>query len=113
MSVDAVGSDDTRRDSIRVLQPGGIAVWLGMHEQVAEIPAFDLVVREQRVQGSFAYTNPEFGRALGLLESGLLVPDVSRKSFPLEESDDIFSRSACRPVRKDSSRRSCRRPEAV
>ena len=91
ISVDAVGSDDTRRDSIRVLQPGGTAVWLGMHEQVAEIPGFDLVVKEQRVQGSFAYTNPEFGRALGLLESGLLVPDVSRKSFPLEESHDVFS----------------------
>ena len=91
VSLDAVGSDDTRRDSIRVLQPGGIAVWLGMHEQVAEIPAFDLVVREQRVQGSFAYTNPEFGRALGLLETGLLVPDVSRKSFPLEESGDVFT----------------------
>jgi 2-desacetyl-2-hydroxyethyl bacteriochlorophyllide A dehydrogenase len=91
VSIDAVGSDDTRRDSLRVLQPGGIAVWLGMHEQVAEIPAFDLVVKEQRVQGSFAYTNPEFGRALGLLESGLLVPGVSRKSFPLEQSDDVFT----------------------
>ena len=74
LSIDAVGSDDTRRDSMRVLQPGGIAVWLGMNEQGAEIPAFDLVVREQRVQGSFAYTNLEFGRALGLLESGLVVP---------------------------------------
>ena len=92
VSLDAVGLDDTRRDSIRVLQPGGIAVWLGMHEQVAEIPAFDLVVREQRVQGSFAYTNPEFGRALGLLETGLLVPEVSRTSFPLEASADVFTR---------------------
>ena len=97
VSFDAVGSDETRRDSIRVLQPGGIAVWLGMHEQVAEIPAFDLVVREQRVQGSFAYTNPEFGRALGLLETGLLVPDVSRKSFRLEESDDVFTKLLAGP----------------
>ena len=92
LSIDAVGSDDTRRDSIRVLQPGGVALWLGMHEQSAEIPAFDLVVREQRVQGSFAYTNPEFGSAIGLLESGLVVPGVSQKSFPLEESGDAFSR---------------------
>jgi len=91
VSIDAVGSDDTRRDSIRVLQPGGVAVWLGMHEQVAEVPAFDLVVREQRVQGSFAYTNPEFARAVGLLEAGLLVPGVSRKSFPLEKSGEIFT----------------------
>jgi len=92
LSIDAVGSNDTRRDSIRVLQPGGVALWLGMHEQSAEIPAFDLVVREQRVQGSFAYTNPEFGRAIGLLESGLVVPGVSQKSFPLEESGRAFGR---------------------
>jgi 2-desacetyl-2-hydroxyethyl bacteriochlorophyllide A dehydrogenase len=91
VSIDAVGSDDTRRDSIRVLQPGGVAVWLGMHEQSAEIPAFDLVVREQRVQGSFAYTNPEFARAIGLMESGSIVPGVSQRSFPLEESGNAFS----------------------
>jgi L-iditol 2-dehydrogenase len=92
LSLDAVGSDGTRRESIRVLQPGGLAVWLGMHEQEATIPAFDLVVREQRVQGSFAYTNPEFARALGLLESGLIEPGVSHRSFPLEESADVFRR---------------------
>lgn len=92
LSLDAVGSDGTRRDSVRVLQPGGIALWLGMHEQGAAIPAFDLVVREQRVQGSFAYTNPEFGRALGMLESGLVVPGVSQESFPLEQSGEVFTR---------------------
>ena len=73
-----------------VLEPVGTAVWLGMHKQEATIPAFDLVVREQRVQGSFAYTNPEFAGALGLLESGLLQPGVSRRSFPLGESADVF-----------------------
>lgn len=90
LSIDAVGTDGTRQESLRVLQPAGTAVWLGMHEQDATIPAFDLVVKEQRVQGSFAYTNPEFGRALGLLESGLVDPGVSRKAFPLEESGDVF-----------------------
>lgn len=90
LSVDAVGTDATRQESIQVLEPAGIAVWLGMHEQAATIPAFDLVVKEQRVQGSFAYTNPEFARALGLLESGIVDPGVSRKSFPLHESGDVF-----------------------
>jgi threonine dehydrogenase-like Zn-dependent dehydrogenase len=90
LSVDAVGADSTRREAIRVLEPGGIAVWLGMHDAEATIPAFDLVVREQRVQGSFAYTNPEFGRSLGLLEDGVIDPGVSRKSIPLAESGDVF-----------------------
>src|SRR3954465_3926829 len=77
-------------DSVGVLEPAGAAVWLGMHEQEATVPAFDLVVREQSVHGSFAYTNPEFARALGLLESGLLDPGVSRRAFPLAESADVF-----------------------
>src|SRR5205814_47405 len=82
LTVDAVGSDGTRRESIRALAAGGTALWLGMHEQDATMPAFDLVVREQRVQGSFAYTNPEFGYALGLLESGLIDPVVARQAAP-------------------------------
>jgi 2-desacetyl-2-hydroxyethyl bacteriochlorophyllide A dehydrogenase len=90
LSIDAVGTDGTRSESLRVLRPAGTAVWLGMHEQESRIPAFDLVVREQRVQGSFAYTNPEFGRALGLLESGLVDPGVSCRAFSLAESGDAF-----------------------
>ena len=90
LAVDAVGTDGTRRESLRVLQPAGVALWLGMHEVAATIPAFDLVVREQRVQGSFAYTNPEFASALGLLETGSFQPAVSRRSFPLRESGDAF-----------------------
>ena len=80
-----------------MLQPGGLAVWLGMNEQGATIPAFDLVVKEQRIQGSFAYSDLEFGRALGLLESGLVRPGVTRELFPLEESADIFIRLLAGP----------------
>jgi 2-desacetyl-2-hydroxyethyl bacteriochlorophyllide A dehydrogenase len=92
LSIDAVGSAGSRPDSLRVLRPGGSALWLGMHAQEATIPAFDVVVREQRAIGSFAYTNAEFGQALGLLESGLLVPAVSRRSIPLGESHTAFRR---------------------
>jgi 2-desacetyl-2-hydroxyethyl bacteriochlorophyllide A dehydrogenase len=90
LTIDAVGTDGTRRESLRVLQPAGVALWLGMHEEAATIPAFDLVVNEQRVQGSFAYTNPEFASALGLLESGVFRPGVLTKSFPLQDSGDTF-----------------------
>jgi 2-desacetyl-2-hydroxyethyl bacteriochlorophyllide A dehydrogenase len=92
LSIDAVGTGGSRPDSVRVLRPGGCALWLGMHAQEATIPAFDMVVREQRVVGSFAYTNSEFGRALGLLETGRLVPAVARRSGPLEASDAVFRR---------------------
>jgi threonine dehydrogenase-like Zn-dependent dehydrogenase len=92
LSIDAVGTSSSRPDSVHVLRPGGCSLWLGMHAQEATIPAFDMVVREQRVVGSFAYTNAEFGRALGLLESGRLEPAVSRRSVPLAGSDAVFRR---------------------
>ena len=49
-----------------------------------------MVVREQRVQGSFAYTNPEFARAVELLASGQLEPAVTSSVVSLDESGDAF-----------------------
>lgn len=92
LSVDAVGTSDSRPDSVRVLRPGGTAVWLGMHAESATIPAFDAVVGERRVQGSFAYTNVEFAKALGLLDTGLLRPALSHRFVSLAESDLVFRR---------------------
>lgn len=92
VSVDAVGTTESRPHSLRVLRPGGSALWLGMHAPQATVPGFDMVVGERSVLGSFAYTNVEFGQALGLLESGLLKPAVSVRSVPLAESDVVFRR---------------------
>ena len=75
---------------MRLLQPLGTALWFGMHDQDSPIPAFDLVVREQRILGSFAYTNPEFARAVELLASGQIQPLVSSSIVPLEESASAF-----------------------
>lgn len=92
VSVDAVGTVESRPQSLNVLRPGGSALWLGMHTPQATVPGFDLVVGERSVLGSFAYTNVEFEKALGLLESGLLTPAVSTRSVPLAESDVVFRR---------------------
>ena len=76
--VDAVGSDATRAASVALLQPGGCAVWLGMHDAEATIPAFDVVVREQSIRGSFAYTNADFAarrRGAGPASRSVSPPD--------------------------------------
>ena len=90
ITVDAAGTSSTRRDSLRLLQPLGTALWLGMHDQDSPIPAFDVVVREQRILGSFAYTNPEFGRAVELLASGQIRPLIPSAVFPLAQSAAAF-----------------------
>jgi 2-desacetyl-2-hydroxyethyl bacteriochlorophyllide A dehydrogenase len=88
--VDAVGSDRTRADSLRLLARAGIALWLGMHDQEATIPAFDAVVKEQRIQGSFAYTNADFARAVELLEHDAAAFSLPVSSSSLDEGARIF-----------------------
>jgi 2-desacetyl-2-hydroxyethyl bacteriochlorophyllide A dehydrogenase len=97
LAVDAVGAASTRADSIRVLQSGGRALWLGMHDQEGSIRGFDIVVREQQVQGSFAYTDGDFVRALGLLQSGQVQPAVSTRSFPLDQGVQLLERMLAGP----------------
>jgi threonine dehydrogenase-like Zn-dependent dehydrogenase len=90
LTVDCAGTADTRYQSVRLLDTLGTAVWIGMHDQDSAVPAFEVVVREQRVQGSFAYTNPEFARAVELLVSGELRPAITSSVVSLEESGDAF-----------------------
>jgi D-arabinose 1-dehydrogenase-like Zn-dependent alcohol dehydrogenase len=88
--VDAVGSEGTRAASVALLRPGGDAIWLGMHDLDATIPAFDLVVREQSILGSFAYTDADFARAVELLTEHPEAFRVPTKTSPLEEGGTVF-----------------------
>jgi 2-desacetyl-2-hydroxyethyl bacteriochlorophyllide A dehydrogenase len=88
--VDAVGSDATRAASVALLQPGGCAVWLGMHDAEATIPAFDVVVREQSIRGSFAYTNADFERAVEVLAQHPGAFRLPTRTCSLEEGAHVF-----------------------
>jgi 2-desacetyl-2-hydroxyethyl bacteriochlorophyllide A dehydrogenase len=88
--VDAVGADSTRAASIALLRPGGCALWLGMHDAGATIPAFDLVVREQTIRGSFAYTNADFARAVELLAEHPEAFRLPTRTCGLDEGARVF-----------------------
>jgi threonine dehydrogenase-like Zn-dependent dehydrogenase len=85
-----VGSSQTRHDSVQILQPAGTALWLGMHDQDATIPGFDLVTGERRIQGSFAYTDADFARAVELLAEGHIEHAIPTKPLSLEEGARVF-----------------------
>jgi L-iditol 2-dehydrogenase len=91
VTVDAVGVEVARRQSLELLSTGGLAIWLGMHSLDSAVPAFDAVVREQRVQGAFAYTDPEFATAARLLGSGTIRTGVSSRAFGIEASAGAFT----------------------
>lgn len=58
--VDAVGSAQTRSDSVNLVRPGGIAVWVGLAEPRSAFDGNAVVRGERCVVGSFAYTPDEF-----------------------------------------------------
>ena len=88
--VDAVGADATRAASVSLLRPSGCALWLGMHDAEATIPAFDLVVREQSIRGSFAYTDADFARAVALLTEHPEAFPLPMRTCSLEEGAIVF-----------------------
>jgi 2-desacetyl-2-hydroxyethyl bacteriochlorophyllide A dehydrogenase len=88
--VDAVGAESTRAASVSLLRPGGCAIWLGMHDAEATIPAFDLVVREQSILGSFAYTDADFARAVELLAEHPEAFRLPTRTCSLEEGAGVF-----------------------
>jgi threonine dehydrogenase-like Zn-dependent dehydrogenase len=89
--LDAVGSGSTRAASVALLRPGGCALWLGMHDADATIPAFDLVVREQAIRGVFAYTNADFARAVELLAEHAGAFRLPTRTCSLDEGAAVFA----------------------
>lgn len=86
--IDAVGVAATHQASLDALRPGGTAVWIGLMSAEAGFDAQALVRKEQRVQGSFAYTDEEFAAAVELART---VPLEWAESFPLDQGATIFT----------------------
>ncbi|HEY2441733.1 MAG TPA: alcohol dehydrogenase catalytic domain-containing protein [Streptosporangiaceae bacterium] len=85
---DAVGSAETRAESVLRQRPGGVAVWLGLAAAEAGFDAAALVRSEKRVLGSFAYSDQDFGLASTLLAGWDL---CWTSSYPLSSGAEVFT----------------------
>lgn len=70
--VDAVGSNETRLQSVSLVRQGGRAVWLGLHDNTSPLPGNDVVRFEKQIIGSFAYSDDDFRRAVSLANSNFI-----------------------------------------
>lgn len=87
--IDAVGAAPTRADSVELLRPGGVTVWIGLHGPDAGFDSFDLVRQGKTVVGSFCYEDRDFDDARALAEK------VSLAWFdqvPLARGAEAFTR---------------------
>ncbi len=68
--IDAVGNAATRRAAIEAVRPGGMVIFLGLHEAETTVQANYIVRSETHIIGSFAYTMEDFKTALAMLAEG-------------------------------------------
>ena len=61
-----------------------------MHDLEATVPAFELVVREQSIRGSFAYTDADFARAVEVLTQHRDAFRIPTATCSLDEGARLF-----------------------
>lgn len=89
--IDAAGAEVTRRMALDLLCPGGRVVYVGLHDDDTTL-GFHGVVRGQfTLQGSYAYTAPDYEQALEWLISGKAGIGELPPVLPLENGPDIFA----------------------
>lgn len=92
VAVDAVGTAVTRRQCVSATQPTGTVILSGLHEEVSEMPAADIIRREIVVRGSFSYSPANFAEAVGVLERGAMTLDPWIVEAPLADGGAWFDR---------------------
>ena len=87
--VDAVGSAETKSLSLELVEPGGMAVWLGLHEDRIALDSYTLTLDQKCVSGCYSGSLNDFKQAAQLLASGAL--DTSWvKKYPLDHGEIGF-----------------------
>jgi len=93
--LDAVGAEATRQLGLELLRPGGTMVCIGLANDTTKLGFHDIVRSQHRIQGSYAYTMPDFEQAHEWLVSGQAkLGDDLTAVRPLEDGPDAFARLA-------------------
>ncbi len=92
VSVDAVGTGTTRTQCVGAAMTTGTVILSGLHEEVSEIPAADVIRREITLRGSFSYSPANFQQALQLLDNEEISLEPWIVEAPLAEGGQWFDR---------------------
>ncbi|MBI1299769.1 alcohol dehydrogenase catalytic domain-containing protein [bacterium] len=92
VSLDAVGTAVTRRQCVSATMPTGTVLLSGLHEEVSEMPAADIIRREIVVRGSFSYSPANFAEAVELLNQDKIRLDPWIVEAPLADGGPWFDR---------------------
>jgi 2-desacetyl-2-hydroxyethyl bacteriochlorophyllide A dehydrogenase len=96
--LDAVGAQATRALGLELLRPGGTMVCIGLAADDTTLAFHDVVRSQHRIQGSYAYTMPDFEQAYEWLVSGeASLGDDLTDVQPLDAGPEAFARLAGGP----------------
>ena len=90
--VDAVGASVTKKTSLDALRPGGVTVWIGLHENALTFDSYNVTLPEKQILGTYAAKIEELAHALQLMASGRVDALSWVQRFPLEEGVTAFRR---------------------
>jgi threonine dehydrogenase-like Zn-dependent dehydrogenase len=87
--IDAVGSSETKRLSLELVQPGGMVVWVGLHQDQMSLSSYALTLGQKCVSGSYSGSMQDILDATKLLDSGILNTSWVTQ-YPLEHGEVGF-----------------------
>jgi 2-desacetyl-2-hydroxyethyl bacteriochlorophyllide A dehydrogenase len=96
--VDAAGTDAARALALRVGAPGATVVLLGLHSAVSPLAINEAILRELRLQTSYAFRPAEYDDALALLRTGAIPYREWTTERPLDDGEAAFATLADRPA---------------
>jgi len=96
-AIDAVGLTVTRRQCIDAVARGGRVILVGLHAADSEVQGNDIIRKEVRIEGSFAYAPLDFDEAFKWLATGHVQIDPWLMKAPLSEGQACFERLLSQP----------------
>jgi threonine dehydrogenase-like Zn-dependent dehydrogenase len=96
--VDAAGTQATRLLALDLLNPGGSAIFIGMHADDSSLPWRRVIRGNHAIRGVFAYEDLDFQHALDLLADGRVGIGDLTEILPLERGPAAFAELAAGPT---------------
>ena len=87
---DAAGFSATRRLALALVRSGGLIVLAGLGEQETPLDCVEIIRREVRLEGAFAYCRREFQKALEWVAAGRLKTEGWVQEVALQEGQQVF-----------------------
>jgi L-iditol 2-dehydrogenase len=88
--IDAVGTTQTKQQSISVVRPGGSCCWVGLSNNGVNLNSYDVILSEKKIIGTYSALRSDFEYAMKLLCKGRAVGGSWVKVFPINEAVIAF-----------------------